>query len=147
MNVTVRRHIIPMIVGMLFGALSGLVFYRPDVLTFGSFRLDPPTIASAQEATLIMSVAWHRMECELTIQAVARSADGKKSFPIEGPHVAKMQGTDRILIDKPRKIQFPVMPPGEYTIGFEKVDGKCWPWERWFPIHNMAPKPFRFAVK
>lgn len=147
MNLT-ARHIVPLILALFVGGpLAWIVFYRADVVTYDGFRLEPAVITSAQEANLVMSVTWSRPKCEVTVQTMVWTLDGKQSFPIGGPYVAKVQNGARILIDKPRKVQMPILPPGDYLIGFSEADARCWGWESTFPIKNTPPKPSRFTVR
>lgn len=142
------RHLVPLFLALVIGGpLAWIVFNRSDVVTYDSFRLEPPAIVSAQPANLVMSVTWLRPECEVTVQTTVWTLDGKQSFPAEGPYIAKMKNNARILLDKPRPVQMPILTPGEYLIGFSKADAKCWWWEDTFPIKNTPPKPSRFTVK
>lgn len=141
------RHIVPLTLALLLGGPAAwIVFFRTDVVTYSGFRLEPAVITSAQKATLVMSVAWHRTGCQLTIQQKVWSLDGTQAYSVDGPYIAKMKDEARILIDKPREVMMPVLPIGEYETGFSQVDGKCWPWEGLFPIRNTPPKRFRFSV-
>ncbi len=127
--------------------VGGYLGFRSDVVTYTGFRLEPAVIESSQKAALVMSVEWLKTGCQVTIQQKVWSIDGTQTFSVDGPYIAKMKDERRVLIDKPREIVMPALPPGEYETGFSQVDGKCWPWENWFPIHNTPPKRFRFAVK
>lgn len=145
---TSRYRIIVALCLLIGVPVGGYLGSRSEVVTYTSFRLDPVVVESSQKATLYMSVAWLKTGCQVTIQQKVWSIDGTQTYSVDGPYIATMKDERRVLLDKPRPIVMPALPPGEYETGFSQVDGKCWPWEVGpLAIHNKPPKRFRFTVQ
>lgn len=146
-NINVQYcYVLPVSMSIALFLATWVATDREDIVTYGRFRLEPTVVQSNQEAVLWMDVSWRQPKCKIKTQTMAWSLDGKSSYPIEGPHRSS-KPTQLILVDKPRKVQIPQLPPGEYEIGFDYVHGQCWPWEKYLPIENSLPERFKFTVE
>ena len=139
-------YVLPIVLATALFCITWVVTDRNDVVTYGKLSLDPPVVKPAQVANLVIDVSWRQPDCRITTQMMAWSLGGKSSFPIEGPHISE-KPTALILIGKPRPIHMPALSPGEYEIGFEYVNGECWPWEKYLPIRNSVPARAKFRVE
>jgi hypothetical protein len=122
---------------------------RAEVLTYTSFRVEPSVIPVGEDkVTVYMSVNWNRQGCEVTLRQSVWSADHTTKYSADGIYTARMKDGRRYLPDKPRQIKLPVLPPGNYLLGFDPIEGKCWPWEIGpLSISNTPPEPAPFTVK
>lgn len=145
-NLVVQHcYVLPILLTVLFFLTAWIITDRHDVVTYGRFYLKSGTVKAFTEAALMMDVSWRQPGCKVKTQLMAWSLDGKNSFPIEGPHTSE-KPKQLILIDKPRLVQIPQIPAGEYEIGFEYVYGQCWWWEKYLPIQNSLPPRSKFTV-